>query len=146
MKDEGRKESPLSYETFEHEADIGIRGFGRTAAEAFENTAMALYSVMVKVSAVGQKEKRTVTVFAPDRELLLVEWLNALLSLSDIEHMVFSKFKVMMEGTFLTGTAWGEQLDREQHEPSIEIKGATYHMLKVFEEDGRFVAQCVVDV
>jgi tRNA nucleotidyltransferase (CCA-adding enzyme) len=136
----------VNYETFEHEADIGIRGFGNTAAEAFENAAMAMYSVMVKVSAVGQKEKRTVTVSAPDRELLLVEWLNALLSLSDIEHMVFSKFNVIIEGTALTGTAWGERLDRERHEPSVEIKGATYYMLKVFEEDGRFVAQCVVDV
>jgi tRNA nucleotidyltransferase (CCA-adding enzyme) len=136
----------VDYETFEHEADIGIRGFGKTVGEAFENTALALYSVMVSVHTVEAKEKRSITVFAPDRELLLVEWLNALLSLSDIEHMVFSKFTVKMEGTSLTGTAWGERLDHERHEPDVEIKGATYHMLKVAEENGRFVAQCVVDV
>ncbi len=137
----------MDYETFEHGADIGIRGFGRTMAEAFENTAIALYSVMVNIPAVEASEKRSVTVSAPDSELLLVEWLNALLSLSDIEHMVFSKFKVKMEGTSLTGTAWGEKLDQERHEPNVEIKGATYYMLKVTEADGRmFVAQCVVDV
>ena len=136
----------MDYETFEHGADIGIRGFGQTMAEAFENTAIALYSVMVNIPAVEASEKRSVTVSAPDNELLLVEWLNALLSLSDIEHMVFSKFKVKMEGTSLTGTAWGEKLDQERHEPNVEIKGATYHMLKVTEADGRFVAQCVVDV
>lgn len=136
----------MNYETFEHGADIGIRGFGQTAAEAFENAAMALYSVMVNILAIEPGEKRTVTVSAPDRELLLVEWLNALLSLSDIERMVFSKFKVMIEGTSLTGTAWGEALDRERHEPNVEIKGATYYLLKVMETEGRFVAQCVVDV
>lgn len=136
----------MNYETFEHEADIGIRGFGHTVEEAFENSAMALYSVMVNVLAVEPREKRTVTVSAPDRELLLVEWFNALLSLSDIDRMVFSKFKVMIEGTSLTGTAWGEALDRERHEPNVEIKGATYYMLKVMETEGRFVAQCVVDV
>ena len=136
----------MNYETFEHEADIGIRGFGQTAEEAFEHAAMALFSVMVNVQAIEPKEKRSVTVSASDRELLLVEWLNALLSLSDIEHMVFSKFNVMIEDTSLTGTAWGERLDQERHEPNVEIKGATYHMLKVAEENGRFVAQCVVDV
>jgi SHS2 domain-containing protein len=136
----------VDYETFEHGADIGIRGFGRTMAEAFENTAIALYSVMVNIPAVEASEKRSVTVSAPDNELLLIEWLNALLSLSDIEHMVFSKFRVTMEGTSLAGTAWGEKLDQERHEPNVEIKGATYYMLKVTEADGRFVAQCVVDV
>jgi SHS2 domain-containing protein len=136
----------VDYETFEHGADIGIRGFGRTMAEAFENTAIALYSVMVNIPAVEASEKRSVTVSAPDNELLLIEWLNALLSLSDIEHMVFSKFKVTMERTSLAGTAWGEKLDQERHEPNVEIKGATYYMLKVTEADGRFVAQCVVDV
>jgi SHS2 domain-containing protein len=136
----------VNYETFEHEADIGIRGFGQTAEEAFEHAAMALFSVMVNVQAIEPREKRSVTVSAPDRELLLVEWLNALLSLSDIEHMVFSKFNVKMEGASLTGTAWGERLDQDRHEPNVEIKGATYHMLKVMETDGRFVAQCVVDV
>jgi tRNA nucleotidyltransferase (CCA-adding enzyme) len=136
----------VDYETFEHEADIGIRGFGQTAGEAFENAAKALFSVIVNVQAIEPKDKRSVTVSAPDRELLLVEWLNALLSLSDIERMVFSKFDVKIEGASLTGTAWGERLDQERHEPNVEIKGATYHMLKVMEKDGRFVAQCVVDV
>jgi len=142
----GEKEFPIQYETFDHEADIGIRGFGKTLAEAFENTAIALYSVIVNVQAVDAGEMRRLVVSAPDRELLLVEWLNALLSLTDIEHMVFSKFNVKIEGAFLTGAAWGEKLDQERHEPSVEIKGATYHMLKVEEEGGRFVAQCVVDV
>ena len=136
----------VNYETFEHEADIGIRGFGQTTAEAFEHAAIALYSVMVNIQTVKAMEKRNVSVSAPDHELLLVEWLNALLSLSDIEHMVFSKFNVTIEGTSLTGAAWGETLDRQRHEPNVEIKGATYHMLKVMEADGRFVAQCVVDV
>lgn len=136
----------VNYETFEHEADIGIRGFGRSLEEAFENSAMALYSVMVNIDRVEPKEKRTVSASDPDRELLFVEWLNGLLSLSDIERMVFSKFEVKFSGTSLMGTAWGEALDRKRHETHVEVKGATYHLLKVSEENGRFVSQCVVDV
>lgn len=137
---------PALYETFEHEADIGIRGFGGTPEEAFSNAALALYSVMVNIAAVEPKEKKTVTASAPDVELLLVEWLNALLSLSDIERMVFSRFAVTIAGTSLTGTAWGERLDSDRHEPNVEVKGATYHMLSVKTEEGRYIAQCVVDV
>lgn len=151
--DEGRRtrdaiENPThyNYETFEHEADIGIRGFGTTIEEAFENAAVALYSVMVNIDTIEPKEKKAIAASAPDRELLLVEWLNALLAVSDIERMVFSKFKVTIEGQSLSGIAWGELLDRDRHETRVEVKGATYHMLKVSEQDGKFTAQCVVDV
>ena len=136
----------LKYETFEHESDIGIRGFGSSLEEAFESAALALYSVMVKIETIKPLEQKNVTASAPDRELLLVEWLNTLLSLSDLERMVFSQFEVKIEGTSLTGTAWGDKLDHVRHEPNVEVKGATYHMLKVYKDNGTYVAQCVVDV
>ena len=133
-------------ETFAHESDIGIRGYGNTLEEAFENAAMAMYSVMVRVDKVKPLAPREVTASAPDGEMLLVEWLNALLSLSDVERMVYSKFMVKIEGTLLTGTAWGEKLDQTRHQPNVEVKGATYHMLKVYKDGDSYVAQCVVDV
>ena len=136
----------MNYETFEHEADIGIRGFGSSIGEAFENAARAMYSVMVRIEAIEPLEQKEIVVSAPDGELLLVEWLNALLSLSDIERMVFSRFEVRIEGTSLTARAWGERLDRIRHEANVEVKGATYHMLKVGKSGDRYVAQCVVDV
>lgn len=134
------------YETFEHEADIGIRGYGQSVEAAFENAALALYSVMVDVKRVKHAEKKVISVSAPDKELLFVEWLNALLSLSDIERIVFSKFEVKIQELTLTGTAWGERLDKARHLLGVEVKGATYHMLRVAKEDGRYTAQCVVDV
>ncbi len=137
---------PVNYETFEHEADIGIRGTGNTIEEAFQNAALALYSVMVNVSRVAQKEKKSISVSAPDKELLLVEWLNSLLSLSDIERMVFSRFEVSISNTDLAGSAWGEKLDKARHELGVEVKGATYHMLSITEQDNQYIAQCVVDV
>jgi len=136
----------IHYETFEHEADIGIRGFGGSMEEAFESAAVALYSVMVNVDRISPAVKKTVSVSAPDHELLLVEWLNALLALSDLERMVFKNFEVRISGTVLSGTAWGEGLDHARHEPKIEVKGATYHMLSVIKDRELYVAQCVVDV
>jgi len=134
------------YETFEHDSDIGVRGFGDTLEEAFENVAKAMYSVIVNVDLVKPLSTTVVAVSALDGEMLLVEWLNALLSLSDIERMVYSKFMVKIEGTELIGTAWGEKLDQIRHEPNVEVKGATYHMLKVYKDDDSYIAQCIVDV
>src|SRR5512145_1053365 len=134
------------YETFEHEADIGIRGFGRTLEEAFAHAAAAMYSVIVDLGRVEPNVSRSVNASADDREQLLVEWLNTLLAISDIERLVFSKFEVRIEANALAGTAWGEHLDRSRHRPNVEVKGATYHQLSVRQENGRFVAQCVVDV
>ena len=136
----------MDYETFEHEADIGIRGYGTTPEEAFANAAMAMYSVMVELDGVEQRHFRGVNVTADDREQLLIEWLNALLAVSDIERMVFSRFEVRIEGNRLAGTAWGEPFDRARHRATVEVKGATYHLLSVKELHGRYVAQCVVDV
>ena len=136
----------VDHETFEHQADIGVRGFGASLEEAYENAAAAMYSVMVDIGRIEQRESRTLHVTAGDREQLLVEWLNALLALSDIERMVFSRFEVHIEGNDLSGTAWGERLDRPRHVPKVEVKGATYHLLKVADKDGRYTAQCVVDV
>jgi len=105
-----------------------------------------MYSVMVDLGRVEPNVSRSLTVTAEDREQLLVEWLNALLAISDIERMVFSKFEVRIEANALAGTAWGEPLDRSRHRPNVEVKGATYHLLSVYQENGNFVAQCVVDV
>ena len=135
-----------AYETFEHEADIGIRGYGETMEEAFANAAMALYSVMIDLPRVDQQIRKEVIVEAVDREMLLIEWLNGLLALSDIERLMFSRFQVGIEGDRLRGIAWGEPLDRVKHNPHVEVKGATYHMLSVKQLNGMYCAECVVDV
>lgn len=136
----------MRYETFEHEADIGIRGAGPSLEDAFAGAAAALYSVMVDLSSVDPRIEKQVSAEAGDPGQLLVEWLNALLAVSDIERLVFSRFQVRIEGPRLEGRAWGEPLDQAKHHPHVEVKGATYHMLDVAEHGGEFIAQCVVDV
>lgn len=140
-----------NYETFEHEADIGVRGYGASMEEAFANAAKALYSVMVDLENVRPGEKRYITASGQDYEILLVEWLNALLSASDIERMVFSEFEVRIRrdaeaGLLLSGAVWGERLDPERHSPRVEVKAATLHMLRVERHAEGYIAQCVVDV
>ncbi len=42
---------------------------------------------------------------------------------------------------------WGEAVDRQKHQPAVEIKGATFTELHVCQQaDGLWLAQCIVDV
>jgi tRNA nucleotidyltransferase (CCA-adding enzyme) len=84
---------------------------------------------------------------APDDELLLVDWLNALVYEMATRKMLFSRFNVRVNDHLLHATAWGEPVEVARHQPAVEVKGATYTELSVKrDEEGRWVAQCVVDV
>lgn len=140
------------YETFEHKADIGVKGIGDNVEEAFQEAAKALFSVEVSVLTVEKKTKIKVRCDAANLEELLVEWLNALLAQASIHNMVFSDFSLKIKAKDtqyeLDGFAIGEKLDVKKHKPGIEIKAATYSQLKVYQEleTKKWVAQCIVDV
>ena len=134
------------WEHFPHEADVGVRGFGATAAEAFEQGALALTAVVTR-SEVEPTIQVEVNCEAPDLELLFVEWLNAIIYEMAVRGMLFGRFAVRIEGMRLAGTLWGEPVDVERHAPACEPKGATYTALKVAaDNDGIWSAACIVDV
>ena len=134
------------WEHFPHDADVGVRGFGATAAEAFEQAAMALTAVVTQAQ-VEAKVRVDVACEATDLELLFVEWLNAIIYEMAVRGTLFSRFAVRIEGTRLAGTLWGEPVDVGRHAPACEPKGATYTALKVAADDkGLWSAACIVDV
>jgi tRNA nucleotidyltransferase (CCA-adding enzyme) len=135
------------WEHFPHEADIGIRGAGATKEQAFEQAAVALTAVITEPEKVAPEQKVEITCQAGDDELLLTDWLNSLLYEMDTRKMLFSRFEVRIEGNHLNGTAWGEKIDVSKHTPTTEVKAATYAELSVRQdEDGSWIAQCIVDV
>jgi tRNA nucleotidyltransferase (CCA-adding enzyme) len=137
----------MSWEHFEHGADIGVRGIGATRAEAFEEAALALAAVITDPACVAAEVAVDIECVAPDDELLLADWLNALIYEMATRGMLFGRFAVTLADHRLVGKAWGEQVDRVRHHPAVEVKGATYTALAVAQRgDGSWIAQCVVDV
>lgn len=135
------------WEHFPHQADVGVRGLGATPESAFEQAALALTAVVTDPVGVIPAEVIELSCEAPDRELLLVDWLNALIFEMATRSMLFSRFEVCLEGGRLKAKAWGEALDSARHHPAVEVKGATYTALEVAQQqDGTWLAQCVVDV
>ena len=126
---------------------MGVRGFGASKAESFEQAALALTAVITDPETVRPREVINVTCEAPDDELLFVDWLNVLVYEMATRNMLFSRFEVHIDGQRLKGKAWGEKVEITRHQPAVEVKGATYTALRVGQDaSGEWLAQCVVDV
>ena len=97
---------------------MGVRGFGESKAEAFEQAALAMTAVITNLEKLQPKEVIDINCEAPDDELLFVDWLNALVYEMSTRNMLFSRFEVHIEGQKLMGKAWGERVDVVRHEPA----------------------------
>jgi len=134
-------------QTFPHEADIGVRGTGATLEEAFAGAALALTAAICDPTTVAPRTAVSIDCAAPDLELLLVDWLNALIYRMATRHLLFARFEVRIDGTRLHASAWGEAVDVTRHQPAAEAKGVSFCELKVARQaDGSWLAQAVVDV
>lgn len=136
-----------SWTHFEHRADMGVAGYGASPAQAFEQAALALTAIICDPATVRPAQAISIQCEEADLELLFVDWLNALVYEMAVRHLLFSRFHVEIEGAVLRAEVWGESIDPERHQPAVEVKGATYTALAVRQEDnGHWVARCVVDV
>lgn len=97
--------------------------------------------------SVRSHEEVEISCEAPDDEILLVDWLNAIVYEMATRRMLFGEFHVSIEGHRLSGRALGEPIDVARHRPAVEVKGATQTHLDVHERsNGSWVAECVIDV
>jgi len=136
------------WEHFPHGADVGIRGLGRTAEEAFAQAALALTAVVADPTRVRPRQTREVECRATSLDDLLFDFLDALVFSMSAEGMLFSAAEVHIEGSHLRARLLGEPVDPARHEPVVEVKGPTFTELRVTHEPEHdtWCAQCVVDV
>ena len=135
------------WEHYSHDADIGIRGSGPTIESAFEMAALALTATVTDLEKVLALENCFITCRNEnDLDLLFFDFLNEVIFQMDVNQMLFSKSEIQFRHNILTATLSGEKINLEKHHPAVYIKGATFTDLKVGLQDGRWIAQCVIDV
>jgi len=135
------------WEHFPHEADMGVRGFGRTLGEAFAAAATAMTAIITEPAQIEPRQRFRFACSGSDAELLLYDFLNALVYEMAVEGRLFGRFRVQVDGENLSAEAWGEPVDRQRHQPAVEIKGATFTQLAVRQtEQDLWIAQCVLDI
>jgi tRNA nucleotidyltransferase (CCA-adding enzyme) len=135
------------WEHFDHKADIGIRGIAPTLDQAFEQAAVALTSVVTDPDLVSASTAVNIQCEALDTDLLLVTWINELVYEMAVHGLLFNRYQVIINNGRLSAIAFGEAVDRKKHQSAVEVKGATFTELRVYQQaDDAWVAQCVVDV
>ncbi len=137
----------MSYRYFDHDADIGIVGIGRSFPEAFAEAARAMFGVMADLERVRPLQTVAVRCQAASLNDLFVEWLNTLLAESESRHLCFCEFVVhTLEETALRGEVRGEPWDPARHRLKGEVKAATYCMVETAREGDEYRCQCVIDI
>jgi SHS2 domain-containing protein len=93
------------------------------------------------------QQTRVITLEAPDREALLVDWLNHLLYLFDVEGFLGREFRVIsLSPQRLEARARGEIFDPARHPEKTGVKAATYHHLAITPKDDGWQATVILDL
>lgn len=145
--DKGAAARTRRWEHFQHGSDIGIRGYGSSRDEAFKQAALALTAVVTNPARVRTQTAVDIHCSIAEDDILLLDWINALIFEMATRNMLFARFELAITGAGLSARAWGEAVDIEHHRPAVEPKGATFTALSVGTDgQGNWIAQCVVDV
>jgi len=136
----------IRFEVMDHTADVGIVAYGKDLKEAFANAAFGMFSLIANLEKVRGSISREIDVQSTDQEALLVDWLNELLYLFDVEHIIFKRFEITaLSQKKLKAKVYGEKIDTSRHQLKTAVKAATYHMLKIEKNKGVRV-QLILDI
>lgn len=128
-------------------ADVAFEAKGKTLDEMFVSAAEATTETMVKdLKTVKPKVKRNIRLKAESVEKLLFAFLDELVFLKDSKLLLFSKFRIKVSETSLSGEISGEKLDMKKHELLVDVKAITMHMFEVKKEGAFWKARVVLDV
>ena len=124
-----------------------MRIFGDDLETLFINAGIAFFELIAEVEKVEEKESVDFNVEAEDRGELLVRWLSELHFRFEVDRLLFTRFRISkISEKFLSAKAYGEKFDSGRHELKMEIKGVTYHQLKLEPVQGGWAAEVIFDV
>lgn len=137
----------MSFEVFDHTADLGLRVEAESFEELLADSGRALFTVIAgDLRSIEPRDERKIEIAAEDDELLLFDWLDELLALFETERFLCREFAARRLQGRIRAEVRGEALDVARHALEHEVKAITYHGLSVQRREGRYVAEVVVDI
>jgi len=134
------------FEVLEHIADLKIKVSGQDLPELFINAALAVAEQQKPgiTSPEAEKEEwESVEIQSSDLNSLLVDWLNEILSRSDLSKKVYTDFQIEeLSENRLRAKIAGQKVSQKQ----IEIKAATYHGLEIKKINKHWKATIIFDI
>jgi SHS2 domain-containing protein len=137
---------PAWLEPMEHTADRGIIVRAAGLPQLYERAAWGMFSLITDLRAVRPVVESEVLVGSTDREGLLVRWLSELNRRHQTEGVLYCVFHVrQLSDERLAARVRGEAIDTARHTLDTEIKGVTFHALKIEGEGMNWTAQVLFD-
>ena len=135
------------YEQFPHTADIGIRAYGRTLKELFENAAFAMFDVVADLEGLKTSVTQNFELKADNYEELLIVFLDELLYTFYTKALIFSKFDIEeLNENFIRAKAHGRPIGENRNRLKAEIKAATYSDLEIKKAADGYSVEIIFDV
>lgn len=143
--------SPMNkYRVFDHTADLGIEVFGKTQAELFSRTALALSDLLVEgvdAQMAASTQARTLVVDGADSPDLFVNFLREILYLFNGEGLVLTACRIArIDAGRLTADIRCCRYDARRHRVRTDIKAVTYHQAAVVRTAKGWQGRVVFDV
>lgn len=140
----------MPYQFTSHTADVAVELSGASREELFAAALRAFTDTVTDPETVEPDEEHELSAEAGDLESLLVEWLSELVYRFDVDGLLFREAEVRLEeaggGFRLTARARGETYDTDRHPLKVQVKGVTYHELRVERRDGEWFGRVVFDI
>jgi len=133
-----------SSELLSHTAEVKLRVRAPSLGELAAEAGRALGKLQLGATPpLASGPWRDLEIRAPDREALLVEWLNELIFLAETERWVGVEFQVRdADNVMLSMRGRGMVVD----DPPSRVKAATFHGLKITVTPAGLEADVVFDV
>lgn len=132
------------YEIIEHTADVGVRAWGATLEECFEQAALGVLAINGAYAADGG-EPVSVSLEANDLGGVLVDWISEVLYLHEARDSVVTAIGVSQaDERSLSGNV--ALKPRTDDIAGTAVKAVTYHRLSVTPTDDGWEATFYLDV
>lgn len=137
----------VSFEYFDHTADMGMRAYGRDLTQLFTNSALGLFNLIAPLEQFRAENALDVLLKAPDVEELVWKWLRELHYLFCTQKFIFKEFEYKeLSETVVWATCWGECFDPKRHESEREVKAVTHHEFTVTRNEQGWKAEVIFDI
>mgnify|MGYP001172713301 CR=1 FL=1 len=127
-----------------HTSEIKFKAWGKTLNEAFENSVLAFAEFVANENKLKASKGKVVTISGDDRESLLYNFLEELISLIDSEEFVVVKATVTLRGNNLLAEIYGD--DASNYKGIQNVKAPTYSEMYVKQTSKGWEVQVVLDV
>jgi len=84
------------YEQIPHTADIAVRVYGKDLKELFRNAAWGMFDIIADLEGLESSVSINIDLKAPQKEELLVSWLDELLYNFYTKDIIFFKFDIVL--------------------------------------------------